>query len=92
MKQINLRLDEELIDRLDADRGNLSRNAWLAGAVRLRLGEDIVIPAKPGPISPAPSRTPEERIPLLHYGMVPGSDVRHSPRCSCGVCQPKGAK
>lgn len=37
MKQVNLRLDEHLVARIDEVRGDVARNTWLIRAAKLRL-------------------------------------------------------
>jgi metal-responsive CopG/Arc/MetJ family transcriptional regulator len=38
MKQINVRLPEDLLDELDLERGEIPRARWIRGAIEVRLG------------------------------------------------------
>lgn len=115
MKQINLRVPEDLLAKIDVERKELgeSRNACITRLIQegLSKGKRTGLPDA-GPITftattagissaelaanedPHAKRSREQLVEELqstrHPAVMRGSRVKHLPRCSCGVCQPKG--
>lgn len=113
MKQINLRVPEDLLAKIDVERKELgeSRNACITRLIQegLSKGKRTGLPDA-GPITfaattagissaelaanedPHAERSREQLVEELRstHPVIRGSRVKHLPRCSCGVCQPKG--
>jgi hypothetical protein len=92
MRQINLRVDEELLERLDAARGGVPRNVWVRRAVEAALGW-VVDPADLAPSKPKPPSKPRAKVSEVErvrseVARIGGAGGRgaHLQTCRCGLC------
>lgn len=76
MKQVSLRLDDELHAAIERARGDVPRERWIRGALIAAATGEPGSPARGAKVKPVASRF--ERV--------------HHPRCACPMCKPPKGK